>query len=243
MIVFVHGVPETAELWDKIRDRIDGESTAVSLPGFGCPRPEGFGATKDDYADWLAGELEQLGGPVDLVGHDWGAGFTYRVATARGDLLRSWVADCGFVAHRDYVWHDFAQIWQTPGEGEAFFESQRDVPPEQRAMIFESMGVPHDDALAIASAGDDVMNQAILDLYRSATPNPRATWSEGWSTDVPPGMIIGPTEDPFGDASLGEEVALELGARYERLEGLGHWWPVEDPDRAAAVLQDFWSTL
>src|SRR5439155_3332039 len=79
VIVFVHGVPETAEMWDKMRAEIDGDSIAVSLPGFGCERPAGFPATKDAYADWLIGELEKTGEPVDLVGHDWGAGLTYRV--------------------------------------------------------------------------------------------------------------------------------------------------------------------
>ena len=54
------------------------------MPGFGCPRPAEFGATKDEYVEWLVAELEGMDGPVDLVGHDWGAGLTYRVATAHG---------------------------------------------------------------------------------------------------------------------------------------------------------------
>ncbi|NLD75067.1 MAG: alpha/beta fold hydrolase, partial [Acidimicrobiales bacterium] len=124
MIVFVHGVPETAAYWDRLRAEIDEPSMAVSLPGFGSPRPEGFGATKDDYADWLVGELAAIDEPVDLVGHDWGAGLTYRIATAHGDLVRSWAADVATIVHPDQVWHDFAQIWQTPDEGEAFIESQ-----------------------------------------------------------------------------------------------------------------------
>jgi hypothetical protein len=27
------------------------------------------------------------------------------------------------------------------------------------------------------------------------------------------------------------------------LEGLGHWWMVQDPRRAADVLEEFWSSL
>src|SRR5688500_11380650 len=71
-VVFVHGVPETSALWNGVRAHLDGDALAVGLPGFGTPRPAGFGATKDEYAQWLAGELRRLGGPVDLVGHDWG---------------------------------------------------------------------------------------------------------------------------------------------------------------------------
>jgi pimeloyl-ACP methyl ester carboxylesterase len=241
MIVFVHGVPETDRLWGAIRERIAAPSVALSLPGFGCPRPDGFGATKDDYAAWLVGELEALGEPVDLVGHDWGAALTYRVVTTRSDLLRSWVADNANVVHPVYEWHDFAKTWQTPGEGEAFMEAQNAVPPEQRASIFESMGVPPDDALAMA-ARDEVMDRSILDLYRSATPNARADWTEGWNDRVAPGLVLHPTDDPFGDETLTAEVAAELGAPVERLERLGHWWAVQSPERAAAVLERFWSS-
>jgi pimeloyl-ACP methyl ester carboxylesterase len=59
VIVFLHGVPETSALWDKVRAEFDEETVALSLPGFGCARPSGFGATKDDYAEWIIGELEK----------------------------------------------------------------------------------------------------------------------------------------------------------------------------------------
>lgn len=73
MIVLVHGVPETASFRDPLLVHLPAETLAVQLPGFGCPRPEGFAATPGAYAGWLISELEQLGRPVDLVGHDWGA--------------------------------------------------------------------------------------------------------------------------------------------------------------------------
>ena len=76
------------------------------------------------------------------MGHDWGAALTYRVATTRGDLLRSWAADVANVMHPRYTWHDFAQIWQTEGAGEEFFASQAGVPAEDLAAGYEAMGVP-----------------------------------------------------------------------------------------------------
>jgi pimeloyl-ACP methyl ester carboxylesterase len=62
--------------------------------------------------------LEDLGSPVDLVGHDWGGAHAVTVAMARPDLLRSWCTDVIGVFRPDYVWHDFAQVWQTPQAGE-----------------------------------------------------------------------------------------------------------------------------
>jgi pimeloyl-ACP methyl ester carboxylesterase len=239
MIVFVHGVPETAELWNKVRANLDEKSVALSLPGFGCPRPDGFAATKDDYVDWLVGKLAIIDGPVDLVGHDWGAGLTYRVATAHGDRLRSWVADVANVMHQDYTWHNFARIWQTFGDGEAFFRDQQSTPAEDRAGVFEAFGVAHDDAVALASAADPTMASCILDLYRSATPNPYAHWKDKWGPTSAPGLVLFPTEDPFGDETMSREVATLLGARHESLDGAGHWWPLQVPGAAATVIRKF----
>jgi len=242
MKVFLHGVPETAGIWDGVRARIDDDSVALSLPGFGCPRPDGFTSTKDEYVAWVLAELDAIGEPVDLVGHDWGAGLTYRLAAAHGDRVRSWVADVGNIAHPDYVWHDFAAIWQTPGDGEAFFAAQRETSTEDQAAGYEAMGIPGPYAREMAAAGDEVMADSILALYRSATPNPHAHWGP-WSPTSAPGMVVHPTGDPFSDATLAREVADQLGARFEVLDGAGHFWPAEAPDAGAALLQRFWSSL
>jgi pimeloyl-ACP methyl ester carboxylesterase len=215
---------------------------ALALPGFGCARPVGFDGSKDAYVDWLLGELDGIEGPIDLVGHDWGAILVYRVATAHGDRLRSWAADCGNLVHPDYVWHEFAKIWQTPGEGEAFFEGQDAQAPEERATGYEFLGVPHDDALEMAAAADLTMGHCILDLYRSATPNPYHHWGPLAPT-VAPGLVLHATEDPFGDETLAREVASRLGAEFEPIEGAGHFWPYQAPDAAATVLTTFWAGL
>jgi pimeloyl-ACP methyl ester carboxylesterase len=243
MFVLVHGVPETAELWRKVRPLLGGESVALSLPGFGSPRPPGFGATKDEYVDWLVGELDGIDGPIDLVGHDWGAGLTYRVATAYGDRIRSWSADVANVMHPDYVWHDFAQIWQTPGDGETFFRDQLASPAEDQAQVFEAFGVPRDDAVELAQWADQTMGQCILDLYRSATPNPSAEWGDAWAPTAAPGLVLCPTEDPFGNEALSHEVAETLSARHELLVGAGHWWPLQAPEVGAELLRDFLSSV
>ncbi len=242
VIVFVHGVPETAVIWNKIRALIGRESDALELPGFGCPRPEGFGGTKDDYADWLVHQLEAYDEPVDLVGHDWGAGLTYRVVTTRPDLVRSWAADIGNIAHPDYEWHDIGKLWQTPGEGEAFIEAQNAMSPQDRAGLFEAMGVSHDDALEMAEASDATMGASILGLYRSALPNPYADWGP-WSPVGAPGLVLNPADDVFGDERLAREVADQLGAQFAVIDGAGHFWPYQAPAAGAALLTAFWDAL
>ncbi|HVB51541.1 MAG TPA: alpha/beta hydrolase [Acidimicrobiales bacterium] len=241
MIVFVHGVPETQTIWNELRANLNAESVALSMPGFGCARPLGFSATKDEYVDWLVGELDQFDEPIDLVGHDWGAGLTYRVATAYGNRLRSWSADVANIVHPDYVWHEYAQIWQTPGDGEAFFANPRSA--QERGPGLEMLGVPHDDAVTMAEASDETMGACILDLYRSATPNLYAHWGDAFRPTFAPGMVMCPSEDPFGDAVKSREVAAMLGARHQMLDGLGHWWPLQAPERCAELLNEFIASI
>ena len=243
MIVLVHGVPETGELWDGVRAALDEDAVALWLPGFGCARPDGFGATMDDYAAWLVHELEGFDEPVDLVGHDWGALLTYRIATAHGRLVRSWVADVGGGLHPDYVWHHVARSWQTPGDGEALVAQMVEAGAGAGA-VYEGFGVPADAARRLASWMDETMGECILSLYRSATPNVASHWMDVWVPTSAPGLVLAPSEEPFGgDGSGSKEVADWLGARHEVLEGVGHWWPLQAPDAATEAIAAFHASV
>jgi pimeloyl-ACP methyl ester carboxylesterase len=227
-IVLLHGVPETADIWDGVRAELDEPSVALRLPGFGCARPDGFSATKDAYVDWLLDELKGIEGPIDLVGHDWGGGFTARVGTAYPDAVRSWTIDVAGVIHPDYVWHDFAQIWQTPGEGEKFWEDALAAPPDPTGPM---------------AMADATMASCILDLYRSATPNPHKDWGEGYAPSQKPCMVMTLTADPFtGGTAMSSEAAKVLGAKEVMFE-IGHFWPLESPVEGARIINEFVASL
>ena len=83
----------------------------------------GFEPTKDGYVDWLVEQLEAIGEPVDLVGHDWGSLLVQRVVSVRPDLIRTWCGGCAVRSTATYVWHDMAQMWQTPEVGEQVMEA------------------------------------------------------------------------------------------------------------------------
>ena len=88
--VLVHGVPDTRALWSPVVARLgDVPVVTPALPGFGVDTPPGFTGTRDAYAAWLIAEIEAIGAPVNLVGHDWGALLVQRVAALRPDLLRT----------------------------------------------------------------------------------------------------------------------------------------------------------
>ena len=109
--------------------------------------------------------------------------------------------------------------------------------------MFEAFGVPSADAVTLAGWADETMASCILDLYRSATPNCYATWGQQVAPTEAPGLVLLPSDDPFGNAAQSADVARMLGARHQVLDGSGHWWALQNPTQAAAVLNEFHASL
>jgi pimeloyl-ACP methyl ester carboxylesterase len=154
--------------------------------------------------------------------------------------VRSWITDAAGIGDVEFEWHDFAKIWQTPGEGEAFFEQQLAAPMEARA-VFELFGVPHERAVQLDGSLDQTMAGCILDLYGSAVE-----LGVEWGPDVAdipkPGLVLAATEDAFLDTALAKRGAARAGADVVVLEGLGHWWMLQEPAAVAPLLTRSWSS-
>jgi pimeloyl-ACP methyl ester carboxylesterase len=241
--VFVHGNPETTFVWSALVPELErrgvDDIVLLSPPGFGAPVPEGFGGTRLEHRNWLIGQIEALDGPVDLVGHDWGAGHVYAVAAARPDLLRSWAADCAGLVHPDYEWHPAAQVWQTAGAGE---KSIAKITALDAAQLEAAFGVPAALAPNMAAHLDADMGDAILKVYRSAVqPAMRELGDQLAAADRRPALLLHATADPFVPPHMVFAVAERLGAQILTLEGLGHWWMFEDPGLVADGLVAFWA--
>ena len=245
-VVLVHGNPETDAIWDPLVDTL-GRTDVVRLspPGFGSPLPDDFPATYVAYRDWLEGELEGISEPIDLVGHDWGGGHVVNVVTHRPELVRSWASDVVGIFDPDYVWHDLAQVWQTAGDGEQLVDTMLGGTVEDRAARWAGLGIPSDIATSMAAAQGPEMGRAILLLYRSAAQPAIAEAGRALETAAAkPGLSILATEDTYvGSDAIRRRAAERAGARTEVLDGLGHWWMMEDPARGAAALTRFWETL
>ena len=244
--VFVHGNPETAALWAPLFSELGRDDiVSVSPPGFGAPIPDGFGATSDEYLTWLVTELEAIGEPVDLVGHDWGANHAMRLACQRPDLLRTWCSDTAGAWAPDYVWHEMSQRFQTPGAGEEVIRGWLGMGPSRRTILFQPAGIAAEVVKEMAEAIDEDMGKCILALYRSADESAFTSWRELLpAAATRPGLVIAPIGDQFG----GTEVQYRWAAERARgqvavLEGLGHWWMLEDPATGADTLRRFWGSI
>ena len=245
-VVLVHGNPETEAIWNPLVDALGRDDVVrVSPPGFGAPLPDDFPATCLAYRDWLEDELAGFKEPVDLVGHNWGGGHVVNTVMHRPELVRSWASDVVGVFDPDYIWHDLAQVWQTPGDGEQLVDTMMGGTVQDRAKRLAAFGVPLDVATSIAAAQGPEMGRAILLLYRSARQPAVAEAGRGLEAAAArPGLSLLATEDHYvGSEKLRRRAADRAGARTEVLDGLGHWWMCQDPARGAAVLTRFWETL
>ena len=245
-VVFVHGSPETSAVWGPLVDLLDRpDVTCLSPPGFGAPVPEDWGATVDEYRGWLISKLTALGTSVDLVGHDWGGVHVVNVAMSRPDLLRSWCTDVIGIYDPDYVWHDLAQVLQTPCEGERAVGAMTGAPFAERAAGLIGAGMAAEVAEQLAPAVDEGMAGCILGLYRSAAQPRMAELGRDLSAaGERPGLVLYATEDHFvGTEAMHRRAAQRANARVEVLQGLGHWWMTQDPGRGAAALTRFWDSL
>jgi pimeloyl-ACP methyl ester carboxylesterase len=245
-VVFVHGNPETAALWKPLLAELArDDAVTVSPPGFGAPIPHGFEATADEYLSWLVAELETVGEPVDLIGHDWGANHVMRLACQRPDLLRSWCSDTAGAWAPDYIWHEVSQMFRTPGTGEEVIKAWLTMGDAGRTVIFQPGGIAPDVVEELAAAIDEDMGRCILALYRSADETAFARWRESLSmASARPGLVLAPIADEFGGTEEQYRwTAEQTGAQVAVLSGLGHWWMLQDPAAGAAALHAFWDAI
>jgi pimeloyl-ACP methyl ester carboxylesterase len=235
--VFLHGVPDTQQVWHAVIARLDRKDVVtLALPGFGCPLPSGFGATKEEYVDWLLAELAALPGPIDLVGHDWGGLLVVRAVSVRPGAVRSWAAGAAPL-DREYVWHQAAQAWQTPGKGEKVMAG---LTAETLQAALVAVGVPVADAAKAGANLDATMKQCILKLYRSAV-NAGDEWEDDLQRVSAPGLVLWGEKDPYASVEFGARLARKTRARFVPFAGGSHWWQLERPAEVAAELQRFWS--
>ena len=247
--VFVHGNPETSAIWSLLVNELhkNGISKIVLLspPGFGAPTPKGWGATVVEYRDWLLNELDKIDTPIDLVGHDWGAGHVFGALATRPNFVRTWATDCGGLIHPDYQWHDAAQGWQAPDIGEKMVAGMVAMSAEQFADYFSSLGMTREIAAQVKNDLNDEFARCILGLYRDAAQPAMAKLGKLFAAANPPnGLVIIADKDNYaGSAEQVHQVAAGVNAKVTNIPDAGHWWMIERPELAASILIDHWKSF
>ena len=240
--LFLHGVPDTPSMWDPLIAELSLSPDAYrapAMPGFVDPVPAGFTSTKEAYVDWYIGETEKAhaeAGPVDLVGHDWGAIITIRVASLRPDLVNSWCV-ANALPHPEYQWHRMARMWQTPLIGEMIMAVTR---KEALCKALHASGIPADLASKEASHWSPHMRKAILKLYRSAKTAGTDWWDD--TRNLPKrGLVFWGEDDPYVPTWVAEKFCAATGAKLEKQAKTGHWSIIERADVLSGLLKQHWA--
>ena len=239
--VFVHGVPDTQRMWDHLIAALGRDDVAsLSLPGFGTEVPDGWTATKEEYAGWLETQIDAIGEPVDLVAHDWGAILAQRVASVRPDLIRTLACGSGPL-DSEYEWHAMAQAWQTPEVGEQVMAAMAATSAEELATGMAAAGINTELAAIQARYFDRRMAECILQLYRSAI-----TVGAEWQPAVDampsrPAIVFHGADDSYVAVRIAERLARRLGSELIAFPGCGHWWAWDRAVETATALTRLWT--
>lgn len=247
-ILLLHGWPDAGSLWDAVASDLRAAGHRVIVPDLrGCGRSSKPEATsKYQMAELVLDVLCVLDAVgeehVTLVGHDWGAGLAWAVAAFVPDRVDHLVAlSVGHpTAFRAAGIEQQARSWYTmlfahEDLGEIFL----------RRNNYEALrrwtGHPRPDEV-IAELERDGQITAHLRWYRANLP------IDSFLKDpprLPP--IKAPTLGVWssGDFALSERQMVdsakycESGFAYVRLDGFGHWLPLEAPQEVTKVILNF----
>ena len=247
-VLLLHGFPDSLELWRGVAPRLAAagyRAIALDQRGFGhSSAPVGRRHYRTDrLVQDLADLLPALGvrGPVHVVGHDWGSVMAWALGILRPDLVRSAVAIS--VGHpREYVLAGLEQKrkgmytigWQFDGIAERWLMAN-----DWARLRHWLRDHPDPDA-------------CIRDLARPGRLTAGLNWYRG---NVLPGVLRRwpPCRVPMlglwssGDHCLAEDQMARSGRRmaapwrYERIEGAGHWLPLERPELVAKLALEWFS--
>jgi len=247
-VVLLHGFPDTGRLWRH-------QAAALADAGFRVIVPDMRGYGRSDkpaevqaytmgalVADVLAVLGDAGAEKAHVVGHDWGAGVAWAVATFAPERVDHLVAMS--VGHPATFWSEgfeqhekswYMLLFQFVGVAEQWLSAN------DWAALRAWGGHPVADAVIGELEANGSLTPA-LNYYR-ANVSPEALLRR--NIELPP--VQAPTMGMWGsrDMALTEgqmtrSASNVVGSwRYERMEGLGHWLQLEAPDAVNELLLDF----
>jgi pimeloyl-ACP methyl ester carboxylesterase len=231
-ILYVHGVPDSADVWRPFLERTGG--IAVDLPGFGeTGKPASWSYSAAGFRRFLSRFLDELGvGAVRVVAHDWGA-----AALLLGDRVERAAAIAGLPFAADHRWPPIARAWRAPllGELAMGFTSRRTL---QRVG-----GLRREHAEQVMRHFDHGTQRAILKLVRGATADELAAAGRELGALTAPLLVLWGAEDRYLPPAGAERLAAATGgpATIEIVAGAGHWPWLDQPQVIERV--DGWMSL
>jgi pimeloyl-ACP methyl ester carboxylesterase len=247
VVVLLHGFPQRPSSWEKVTPVLNAAGYRTLAPeqrGYSPgARPRGRASYRGSLlVDDVAALIDQVGRPVHLVGHDWGAAVAWMLAASRPGLLRSLVA-------------------VSVGHPAAFQKSMFTSDQWRRSWYMAFFQVPllperltASRALADRFLGAAGMDAGMIERFHREFPTAASLGGPiGWYRGLPlsqgsglGGKVTVPTTMVWSDrdVALGR-TAIDLTERYVRapyrlevLEGVSHWIPDQAAEELAGFILD-----
>jgi pimeloyl-ACP methyl ester carboxylesterase len=236
-LLFVHGWQGASSSWDLVRDALapHHRTIAIDLRGIGGSNAAPGPYSVDKFASDLSDVLAYLDlDPLVVIGHSMGAAVAQRFAIDRPEAVEGLVL-----------------VAPVPASGVAF-------PPRLEAMFRATAGnpenanawlgkltfrePPREVVASLRAAAAAVPAHVALESFDSWT---RLAFEDEARTIATPTLVIAPAEDrPMTPEFTRERVARVIeGSRLEIVPESGHYVPVEQPLRLAALIEDFVASL
>jgi pimeloyl-ACP methyl ester carboxylesterase len=247
-VLLLHGWPDSHDLW---RNQVVAlgdagfRTIAPDLRGFGeSDRPEGAAAYNIlSLLGDVTGLLDALDVPrAHVIGHDWGAALAWAAAAFAPERVDHLAAlsvghprsfgDAGY-EQLEKSW--YMLLFQFEGIAEQWLSA------DDWANFRAWAGHPDHDAVTARLAGPGGLTPG-LNWYRANLGPERFVQPP---LEFPP--ITAPTMAVWSSGDMALVEAGVVGSkdyvtgpfRYERIDGAGHWIPLEAPDELNRLLLDF----
>jgi len=247
-VVLLHGFPDSGRLWRHQVPALVQAGFQVIVPdlrGYGrSDKPKEASSYRMDrlVADVL-GVMSVAGAErAHVVGHDWGAGVAWALASAVGERVDHLVALS--VGHPGTFWADgleqhekswYMLLFQFPEIAEQWLSGQQWA-------NFRAWGHHPDADATIAELEANGSLTPGLNYYRAnVPPESFLRTSSSLPAVQSPTMGVWSSGDfALTEAQMTRSVANVAGPwRYERLDGPGHWMQLDAPGEINRLLIDF----
>lgn len=239
-LVLLHGFPGSGRDWDGLCALLPG-GVQARTPEFAWLRARApRRLSLRDLVFSTAAGLRAQGGPVDLVGHDWGGAVAWWLAGLFPDLVHS-LTICAAPHPAAYAAH--FEALEAGGQRD-FIHSLLARPDDEPlhlwargAVAWDRLDRPSKSLISTALERSDP--QALRALYRNSLLAPPGPRDEPCPPIHCPTLIVHGAQDSyFPQEVMHASLAHVAGpARFEILDEAGHFFPLTHPGALLGPLQ------
>ncbi|GAB16805.1 putative epoxide hydrolase [Gordonia effusa NBRC 100432] len=245
--VLLHGFPQTATSWSKVAEILNGNGIRTIAPnqrGYAsgaAPKRRWAYRNSELVAD-IRELIDQIGGPVHIVGHDWGANVAWSIAGLHPDQVRTLTAVS--VPHSAA----FIRAVLTSDQARRSWYMLAFQPPKIPELSIRLRPAFFDAMLTKTGMTAEMVAQVHTDIIDTVGLTGPLNWYRGLPFANRRGIkrVKVPTTYVWsdGDTALGStgahltEQYVDGPYRFETLSGASHWIPDERPAELAQIITE-----